>query len=69
MTTNLPLADAPLARDGIVIDCDAKFMSSRELQPDEVAAMRLKQYERKREALQQIQNDRLVRAMSRAVNH
>ena len=69
MNQTLPLEDAPLARDGIVIDCDAKFMSSRELQPDEIARARLKAYERKREALQQIRNDRTTRAMSRAVNH
>lgn len=69
MNTNLPLADAPLTRDGIVIDCDAKFMHSRELHPDEIARARLKAYERKREALQQLRNDRITRAMSRAVNH
>lgn len=68
MNTNLPLADAPLARDGIVIDCDAKFMHSRELQPDEIARARRAAWERKRLALEQLGNDRRTRELSLAVN-
>lgn len=55
-----------LCRDGIILDPES--LDGRELQPDEVAAMRRKQWERKREALMQLHNDRMSRELSRQVN-
>lgn len=56
-----------LQRHGIILTCGEDFMTSRELSQNEIAAQRLKEWEKKFDAFWQLENDRKAREMSLAV--